>query len=121
MESSAFLLAAMGVLACLVPAGLGAAVGWSTGRWRTGAWAFLLVVLLMALQGRMAAGGILRDWDRRPPALMVMVAGMGCVVLWFVFSRWGRQVAERVPLWALVGFQAFRLPLELTMHCAAEE
>jgi hypothetical protein len=40
------------------------------------------------------------------------------VVFWLAlgFSPVGRQMASAVPLAALVGFQAFRLPLELVLH-----
>ena len=38
--------------------------------------------------------------------LVALAAGLG---------PWGRDLAE-VPLWALVGFQGFRLPLELVLH-----
>ena len=31
-------------------------------------------------------------------------------------SPWGRDLAAGVPLWALVGFQGFRFPLELVLH-----
>ena len=36
-------------------------------------------------------------------------------------SPLGRALALRIPLWALVAVQGFRLPLELVMHQAAEE
>jgi hypothetical protein len=36
-------------------------------------------------------------------------------------SRIGRELAERAPIAFLVGYQAFRLPLELVMHQAARE
>jgi hypothetical protein len=35
---------------------------------------------------------------------------------WIGYSRLGRQLAVCVPIAALVGVQAFRLPLELIMH-----
>ena len=34
-------------------------------------------------------------------------------------SPYGRRLAEALPFGALIGFQAFRLPLELVMHRAA--
>jgi hypothetical protein len=44
-----------------------------------------------------------------------------CIALWvgIAASRVGRALAS-LPLAALVGFQAFRLPLELLMHAAAD-
>lgn len=37
------------------------------------------------------------------------------VVLWFSFSHWGAKIALTVPIAFLVGFQLFRLPLELIL------
>ena len=39
---------------------------------------------------------------------------MGAVAL--AFSGVGQRVAQNLPLYALVGFQVFRLPLELVLH-----
>lgn len=51
-----------------------------------------------------------------PVAFLLM--NLGAVV--FAFSRVGRRVAMGLPLWALVGFQSFRLPLELVLHAWSE-
>ncbi len=71
--------------------------------------------------GLAAASGALLDVDARPPPLMlVLVASVGLGA--FVgFSRLGARLARGVPLVALVGLHAFRLPLELVMHEAAAE
>lgn len=75
------------------------------------------VAALMAVEYRMAASGLLRQWDQRPPWLMLMVLAALAGAVWLAQS--GRL--DRVPLAALIGAQAFRLPLELTMHRAYAE
>jgi hypothetical protein len=52
--------------------------------------------------------------------LAVLLAGFVLSIA-FALSRTGRKLATTLPLWLLVGFQAFRLPLELLMHRAYEE
>jgi hypothetical protein len=69
----------------------------------------------------LALSGLLARFDLRPPPLMLwMVSTLG-VALGVGLSRMGRRLAEGLPLAALVGFQVFRLPLELVMHRAALE
>jgi hypothetical protein len=66
-----------------------------------------------------ARSGLLARFDARPPPLLVLLALtlLGALVL--ARSRVGERLALGLPLWALVGFQAFRLPLELVLHRAA--
>ncbi len=63
-----------------------------------------------------AASGILREWDRTPPPFALLVAAIVVGAVALAFSTLGRRIAAHVPLWALVGVQGFRLPLELAMH-----
>lgn len=77
----------------------------------------LVVVALMAIEYRLAASGALRQWEQRPPMLMVLVLAALAGAVWL--ARSGRL--DRVPLPALIGAQSFRLPLELTMHRAYSE
>ena len=75
-------------------------------------------LLLSAILG---LSGFLQDFTALPPrplALMVPTLALPC---WLAFSRAGARLASVTPLALLVGFQAFRLPLELVMHRAAVE
>lgn len=67
-----------------------------------------------------AARGVLRDWDATPPPLGLLVAGVIIVAGLIASGSYGRRLATGVPLWILVGVQAFRLPLELAMHALYE-
>jgi hypothetical protein len=55
-----------------------------------------------------------------PPMLRVFLVGFA-LTLGIGLSRIGRRLAASAPLFVLVGFQAFRLPLELAMARAHSE
>lgn len=83
---------------------------------------FLVIAALwQAVVSALAVKGVLARFDARPPPLiflLVFIAG-GAQVL--ARSTFGKTLSDGLPLAALVGFQAFRLPLELLMHAAANE
>jgi hypothetical protein len=74
----------------------------------------------MSLTWVVAASGAFRQWDRMPPPFALLVLAIVLLGGRLAFSGLGRQIATHVPLWALVGIQAFRLPLELAMHALAD-
>lgn len=83
--------------------------------------AAVIVGAWIALFSMLATAGVFARADLRPPpfaALFVLVLAGGLAL---GLSPLGGAVARGVPLWALVAFQAFRLPLELVMHRAAAE
>ena len=79
----------------------------------------IVIAATMAAQILLASAGILRQWERRPPPFVVMMAVCFLLTIVLAFSSTGRRMADRLPLAALIGFQAFRFPLELVMHRAA--
>jgi hypothetical protein len=80
--------------------------------------AALGMVALLGVGATLALSGLLADASRRPPAFAVLM--VLCTVATVVTARSSLGAAiARLPLWALVGAQAFRLPLELVMHRAA--
>jgi len=64
----------------------------------------------------LADRGVFRNWDATPPPFALLVVALLVVGFWIAFSSTGQRLATGLPLWALVGVQAFRLPLELAMH-----
>jgi hypothetical protein len=74
----------------------------------------------MAFTWTIAASGSFRQWDRLPPPLALLVVTIAVLGGRLAFSRLGSQVSAHVPLWALVGVQGFRFPLELAMHALAD-
>jgi hypothetical protein len=73
------------------------------------------------IQTALAAHGVLSHFDARPPPfLLLLVLSLAAAVM-FGRSRFGARLARGLPLWALVGFQTFRLPLELVLLRAARD
>jgi hypothetical protein len=69
----------------------------------------------------LALTGVLGRFDLVPPPLALWMASIFGAALGVGLSPLGRRFADQLPFVALVGFQAFRLPLELVMHRAATE
>lgn len=80
--------------------------------------AALLIFAWCALQGAAAGSGLLARFDARPPLLALFLAAVVAGAVAFGVSRFAAPLVS-LPLAGLVGFQAFRLPLELVMHEAA--
>jgi hypothetical protein len=76
--------------------------------------------LWLALTAGLAAAGVL-SFTSRPPTMLVLVPVIFALATWIATSRVGARLATGLPLALLVGSQAFRLPLELTMHRAYAE
>ncbi len=81
----------------------------------------IAIALIMAAQWWLASAGILRHWDRKPPPILLMLLVCFAGTTAFAFSRIGKEMAATLSFAALIGVQAFRLPLELVMHHAATE
>ena len=63
------------------------------------------------------AGGMgVLSFETRPPTMLLMLAAGGALTVGTAFSRLGTQLATALPLSVLVGFQAFRIPVELWLH-----
>jgi hypothetical protein len=75
----------------------------------------------LALTLWVAASGVLRQFGRRPPAMLILLVAVLVLALWLSFSWVGDLVVRHTSWVALVGLQAFRLPLELLMHRAYTE
>jgi hypothetical protein len=85
---------------------------------RTATAALLIMVWLLAF-GIAAGSGVLARFDLRPAPLLLAMVVVAAGVLGFSLSSAGKFLASGPSLTALVGFQVFRLPLELVMHQAA--
>jgi hypothetical protein len=126
LEASGLVTGGFVVLPVLVAAGFVVACEWAGRRLgervavrqrrvrRVGA-AVLAWLLVTAL---VAAGGVLRRFDATPPPFALLALAVAVVGIAVPCSPLGRLLARGLPLWALVGFQVFRVPLELVMHRA---
>lgn len=84
-----------------------------TARWARGTALVLLVWL--AVTAAVPASGVL-EAPGAPPRVMFFFAISNLAAVVFAFSRAGTRLVEGLPVAALVGFHAFRLPLELVLH-----
>jgi hypothetical protein len=77
------------------------------------------MAIWLAAQAAAALSGWLGRFELRPPPIVIWFASMLVMTLILAWSSFGRRFADKLPFVALIGFQAFRLPLELVMHRAA--
>lgn len=85
------------------------------------AWALGGIGGYFALSGLLAVTGLLSMAGHAPPPMMVMMAMLSVTTVLVALGPHGARFAESLPLWVLVGLQAFRLPLELVLWRAAED
>lgn len=74
-----------------------------------------------AVSGLLAASGLLAVSGKGPPPMLVMMTLLSVVTLLVALGPAGARFAQGLPLWALVGMQGFRLPLELVLRKAAAD
>ncbi len=112
----------------LLALGVAAWVAWAVGRGGDAAGrarqvsiAAIALAVWMAFTWQLAARGVLARFTDVPPRfLLAVLAAVACAFILGV-SPFGRRMALALPFGALIGAQAFRLPLELVMHRAAAE
>jgi drug/metabolite transporter (DMT)-like permease len=83
--------------------------------------AVLAVAGYLGVIAALALTGLLGRFDVLPPPLLLWILSIFGVALGVGLSTLGRRLADELSFAALVGFQAFRLPLELVMHRAATD
>lgn len=73
--------------------------------------------VVMTITTIVAYKGVLRNWDMIPPPPMILMCVFSTInaVVCFCTKCAGR-VATGLPLWMLLGFQVFRLPVELFLR-----
>ena len=129
LEASVLVTGGFVVLPLLVAAGFIVACEWAGRRLGDGmavrrrrvvrigiaVFAWLLVTALIA------ASGLLRRFDATPPPFGIFALAVVVIGIIVPCSSLGTLLVRGLPLWALVGFQVFRFPLELVMHRAYVE
>jgi hypothetical protein len=81
-------------------------------------WALTTVVLLgvwLLATGLLAASGRLANWATLPPPLMVLLVGTMLLTITLAFAPFGTRLNAGLPVAALVGYQAFRIPVEIVL------
>jgi len=69
-------------------------------------------LMWLALSGALAASGVLARFDVRPPTMLLVLVPTLSLPILIGISSVGARLAHDLPVWMLVGFHAFRLPLE---------
>src|SRR5262245_45865536 len=69
----------------------------------------------VALSAALALGGTLEPTGQVPPPVGRLIACATVAIVVLVFSPLGRRWAGALPIAGLVGFQLFRLPVELIL------
>jgi hypothetical protein len=112
LASQYLFLALVGVVAVLFVAALGLALR-GAARYRV---TILLLLITLVVPMVLARAGLLTRYDSvPPPALMpVMIALITTLIV--SFSPIGKRIATRAPLAILIGYQAFRIAVELLLH-----
>ena len=92
----------------------------SEDQWKSGPTAATAAVLILWLGvcAGLAIQGVLSRWDLLPPpAVILFVVGLlGTFAV--ALGPLGKRLASNMPIWLLVGYQAFRIPVELLIHHA---
>jgi hypothetical protein len=84
-----------------------------TRRWAAGA--ALGVALWLAVSAGAAQSGILSDFGRFPPPMLVLAGLAALLALGLALSQIGKRLVLGISLAALIGFQAFRLLVEIML------
>ena len=79
------------------------------------------VLVWMVATALVAASGVLRRFDWTPPPFALLLLAITVIGIAVPLSPLGTLLVRGLPLWALVGSQVFRFPLELVMHRASLE
>jgi hypothetical protein len=124
MTRDTSLLVTVGIplLACATVAAIAFAIGTLPEDGPRRARRFLLAASVWyAVALALAGAGILRDPNSLPPPILLVMLPTLLLPTWLAWSKVGTALVDHVPVAWLVGFHAFRLPLELVMHRAASE
>ena len=80
-----------------------------------------VALVYLVIPGILAWRGMLDRYNPLPAPALVMVALLAAVTLTITLSSPGRRIVAAVGLPALVGFQAFRIPVEWLLHRLYQE
>ncbi|MEQ1910034.1 MAG: hypothetical protein ABMA15_14495 [Vicinamibacterales bacterium] len=116
--TAAFLCVVFGVAALFVWALTRAPRG-NGGEGFSISWAVVAVALLavwLGVPAVVAATGALSDFSGRPPAIGILLTGLFVCTTALAFSSAGSRLVQGVPIAGLIGFQVFRIPVEMILH-----
>jgi hypothetical protein len=74
------------------------------------------LAIWLAYVGLFSALGYMRDPSLRPPGIVWLIGPFLLFVVFVVRSNMGARVAAAIPLWLILGFESFRIGVELLIH-----
>ena len=74
----------------------------------------------LTFTGILGASGFLSDFSGIPPRIAIFFLPMFLGTGWLAFSEFGKRLCH-FPLSLLIGYQAFRIPVEFLIHQACKE
>ena len=81
---------------------------------------FIAGVAWLLFTGVLACSGVLADFSSTPPRIAFLLFPSILLAVFLGFSKFGTRLSL-MPLAFLIGFQAFRIPVELLIHRAVRE
>ena len=75
-----------------------------------------VLVAWLAFAGWLGAAGIVGQYDQLPPGMAYLVIPVVFTLLVLTLTAPGALLTPRIPLWLLLGFQVFRVGVELELH-----
>ncbi len=81
----------------------------------------LIITLWLGTSALIANSGILLEFTRRPPPFVLMAFGFTAATAILALSPVGTRLVKGVTIGWLIGFQAFRIPVELWLHRLYQE
>ena len=105
----------------LLPLLVGGTVVWAIRRTSgpsAGMWAGATLTLWLVLTGGLAGSGFLDQWN--PPRMLLVFGSILIFLFWSSRQPWTQRLGDLSLKW-LVGFQSFRIVVEVMLHEAVQE
>src|SRR5437016_5010414 len=80
----------------------------------------VVVSTWLAVTAALAAAGALH-FQPPPATIMLLIGAAFALTIFFTLSGFGEAVLRNIPLAAIVGFQVFRVAVEMLLHRAHQE
>jgi hypothetical protein len=80
-----------------------------------------LALLWLGVSALLGNSGVLQQFDHVPPPLLLFAGGYALATAILAFSSIGTRLVNGLDIHWLIGFQAFRFPLELLLHRLYQE
>jgi len=84
-------------------------------------WATVIILSWLGLTAMVSFQDWAHNFDSFPPPALRVLLILIAITMLFAFLKPGKVISQQTPIWLLIGFQTFRVPLELLIHQAYAE